>query len=382
MKRELGIYIHIPFCYSKCYYCDFNSHIDQYSYIEKYIEYLKKEIDLYENSIKEYKLKTIFFGGGTPSLIDQKYICEIIEYIYKKMNTQYLEEITIEANPKTLNEAKLSAYRDAGVNRISLGLQTLNDNLLKNIGRIHSVQDFYDTYNLIRKNGFKNINVDIMFNLPNQSVTDVLDTLEKVVELDIEHISLYSLKVEEGTPFYNMYESGEITLPDEDIEREMYHRSIRFLEDRGYKQYEISNFSKKDYECKHNLIYWKLKPYIGLGLSAHSNIGSYRYGNVESFSDYFSLIDEKKLPIIKDEKEFIDIDMEIAEYIILGLRLTKGIDKQEFKLKYNKGIEEVFKENLDKFINQGLICQDDKVIRLTKRGLDLCNLVFMELLPD
>lgn len=382
MKKQLGIYVHIPFCESKCYYCDFNSHTNKNKYIDKYIHYLKKEIDLYSKTLKEYELKTIFFGGGTPSFINEKYIREILQCIYKKIDIEKLQEITLEANPKTLNDEKLNIYKKIGVNRLSLGLQTLDEKLLKDIGRIHSVKDFYDTYNLVRKHGFNNINVDIMFNLPNQTVKDLLKTLENIVDLDVDHISLYSLKLEEGTYMYKKYEKGELILPDEDIERDMYHKAIDFLEERGYKHYEISNFAKPGYESKHNLMYWKLKPYIGVGLSAHSNINSYRYGNVSSFDDYFKLLDEKKQPVDIDEKEYIDIDMEIVEYIMLGLRLTDGIDIEEFKEKYKKDIEVAFNNKLKKIIEKGLITKKNSRIMLTKKGLDLCNTVFIELLPN
>lgn len=381
MKEDLSIYIHIPFCYSKCYYCDFNSTTKDDGNIEKYIKYLKKEIDIYSKTLDDYKLKTIFFGGGTPSLIDEKYIKEILTYINSKIDTSQLTEITIESNPKTVNLKKLNTYKRVGINRISLGVQTLNDKLLKTIGRSHTSEDFYKTYDLIKKVGFKNINVDIMFNLPGQKKNDLIDTLRRVIDLDISHISLYSLSIEEGTPFYEMEERGEISLASEDIEREMYHDSIDFLEARGYPQYEISNFSKKGYECVHNLVYWRVKPYIGIGLSAHSNINNKRYGNLEDFSSYFSYIDDNKLPIDKDTKENIDIDMEIYEYIMLGLRLNRGINLKDFKIRFKRDLESAFKGKLEKFKEDGLITEDKEILKLTDKGLDVCNLIFVEILP-
>lgn len=381
-KKDLSIYIHIPFCYSKCYYCDFNSSTDKNPYVSKYIEYLKKEINLYEQTLKQYNLKTIFFGGGTPSYIDGKYIKEILEHIYSKMDSSKLIEVTVESNPKTLDLDKLNTYKESKVNRISLGVQTLDDKLLKNIGRSHSVKDFYDTYELVRQTGFENINVDIMFNLPGQTIEDLIDTLKKVIALDVPHISLYSLSLEEGTPLFYMYEDGKLELSDEDVEREMYHRAIEYLKSEGYNQYEISNFAKANYQCNHNLAYWKLKPYIGLGLSAHSNINSYRYGNVKDFDNYFDLIDNFNFPIDTSSKETIDIDMEIAEYVMLGLRLNDGIDKLEFKNRYKINIEDVFNGKLEKFKNDGLIDENELHIVLTDKGLDLCNIVFMEILPD
>lgn len=382
MKKELSIYIHIPFCYSKCYYCDFNSYTSKNQYIEKYIKYLKNEIDLYGEKLKEYKLKTIFFGGGTPSHIEGEYIADILEHIYTKIDISELVEVTVESNPKTLDLKKLNTYKDSGVNRISLGVQTLDDKLLKSIGRIHSAKDFYDTYEIIRQIGFKNINVDIMFNLPEQTIEDLLDTLKKVTSLNVPHISLYSLKIEEGTPFFKMYEDGKVELSDEETEREMYHKAIEFLASEKYHQYEISNFAKDGYECLHNLTYWKLGAYIGIGLSAHSNIDLFRYGNVDNFDSYFEYIDNGDLPIDIDSKEFIERDMEIAEYIMLGLRLNSGIDKSEFKIKYKLDIEDVFKGKLEQFKNEDLILETEYKIMLTQKGLDLCNIIFMEILPD
>ena len=381
MKKELSIYIHIPFCYSKCYYCDFNSStVDEN--IEQYIVYLKKEIDLYEETLKDYKLTTIFFGGGTPSFIDEKYIVEVLEHIYSKIDTSELIEVTVESNPKTLSLEKLQAYKKARVNRISLGVQTLDDHLLKSIGRAHTADDFYKTYELLKECGFENINADVMFNLPGQQESDLIDTLDKMTNLDIPHISLYSLSIEEGTRFYEMERKGEISLSSEDTERSMYHSSIEFLKNRGYAQYEISNFAKPRYECVHNLTYWKLKPYIGLGLSAHSNINSLRYGNVQDFKSYFKNIDEHRLPIDEETKETIDLDMEIAEYIMLGLRLNEGIDKKEFKDRYTLDVVDIFNEKLEKFKKDGLIYENETTLKLTDKGLDICNVIFMEILPD
>ncbi len=381
MKQDLSIYIHIPFCYSKCYYCDFNSSTKDNKNIEKYIKYLKKEIDIYSETLMNYKLKTIFFGGGTPSFIDEKYIEEILLHIYSKIDISDLTEVTIESNPRTLSLEKLNTYKRAGVNRISLGVQTLNDKLLKTIGRTHTSDDFYNTYDLLKEVGFKNINVDIMFNLPGQKKSDLLDTLKKMVDLDVTHISLYSLSIEEGTPFYEMEERGEISLSSEDIEREMYHESIEFLEENEYPQYEISNFSKSGYECIHNLAYWRLKPYIGLGLSAHSNINSTRHGNVSSFNSYFKCIDNNELPIDQETKENIDRDMKVAEYIMLGLRLNEGIEKSEFKNRYGIDVEDAFKGKLEKFKKDDLIIEDKETLKLTDKGLDVCNLIFVEILP-
>lgn len=346
---------------------------------EKYVSYIKKEIDLYEKDLNDYNVSTIFIGGGTPTIIDGKFIYDIIEYIHKKTNTNKVKEITIEANPKTLNEEKLIIYKNAGINRISIGLQSMNNMMLKKIGRIHTVEDFISTYNLVRKHEFNNVSFDLMYNLPEQTLEDSIRTLELATKLEPEHISYYSLKVEEGTPFYNKYINNQLILPDEDTERDMYHNGIELLEHKGYCHYEISNFSKRGYESKHNVIYWNCEPYIGLGISAHSYFNNYRYGNIEDMNLYFNQISNKNLAIA--EKEYIDKNMEMAEYLILGLRLIQGINYKKFEEKFNTNINEVYGKTIDKFINEGLLVESKGNLRLSKHGLDLCNIVFMEILP-
>lgn len=346
--------------------------------VSKYISYLKKEIEIYSHKLKDYSLNTVFIGGGTPSYIDGRYIYEILDSVNRYFNTSNLIEVSIEANPKTLDERKLDIYKNAGINRISLGVQTLDDKLLKKIGRIHTSKDFMQTYNIIRKKGFENINTDIMFNLPGQKIEDVLDTLKKIINLDVEHISFYSLKLEEGTPFYSKYYKDQSELPDEDTERNMYYRGIELLERKGYIHYEISNFARKNYECKHNLIYWNVKPYLGVGLGAHSNMSKKRWSNRLNFEDYFSSLDREIEPI--QDVEYINKATEMSEFVILGLRLIKGIWKDDFKKRFGIEIYEVFGEQLEKFQIECLIKIDNGNIRLTRRGIDLSNIVFAELL--
>ena len=376
--KEIAIYIHIPFCESKCYYCDFCSYSNQDSIVDKYLKYLKTEIDIYSHILKDYVVKTIFIGGGTPSYIDAKYILDIFNYLNKRLNLHNAIEISIEINPKTLNKEKLTVYKNVGINRLSLGVQSLDDTILSKLGRIHTRKDFLDTYRLLRNNGFNNINVDIMFNLPNQSIKDVINTLNEVISLDVEHISYYSLKIEEGTAFYQMYKRSQLTLPNENEERLMYHKGIELLESSMYKHYEISNFAKKGYECKHNMFYWTVKPYIGIGLSAHSNINQQRYGNTGSFKDYFNDLDNLKLPATY--RETIDKATEMSEYMILGLRLIDGIKKNNFKDRFGIDINKAFKDKLKILHSKGLLINNVHTVKLTAKGLDLSNRVFMELL--
>ena len=378
--KELAVYIHIPFCKSKCHYCDFLSFSNKNELMDKYFDYLNREIALYSEMVRDYSVKTVFLGGGTPSNVEPKYIFDILNSIHKKFNIDKVNEVTIEVNPKTVNEDKLRIYKSIGINRISMGAQTLNDDLLKEIGRVHTVKDFYDSFNLIRSFGFENLNIDLMFNLPKQTLSDVVSTLEVVSGLDVEHISFYSLILEEGTRFYKRYSEGRLDLPDEELEREMYHRGIKVLKSHGYKHYEISNFAKPSYECKHNLFYWKVKPYIGLGLGAHSNINGLRYWNEVSFENYFDSLENRKLPI--DGSEKIDNAMEMAEYLILGLRLVDGVKLDDFYDRFHISIDSIYGSVLKKHEKSGLICNDGDRIRLTSKGLDLANIVFVDLLPN
>jgi len=377
--KELAIYIHIPFCGKKCYYCDFTSFSGMDKRVNEYMDFLIKEMDLYKDILKEYTIKTIFIGGGTPSYIEGKHILRIIEFIRENYNSSAIEEITIEANPGTLNREKLIQYKEAGVNRISLGVQTLNDKLLKSIGRNHSSKDVIENIELLRELEFSNINVDLMFALPNQTLEDCISTLEVVTDLEVEHISYYSLILEEKTLMDKWYREGKIQLPDDELDRQMYHKGVEFLKSRGYKHYEISNFCKTGYECKHNLFYWKLKPYVGFGISSHSNIGNKRFCNFSNFKDYFNYLKESKLPI--SEVEHIDRNMEMAEYMIMGLRLIDGINKDMFKKRFNKDIKEIYGGVINKYTKGGLLQEDGVNIKFTEKGLDLSNIVYVDILP-
>ena len=290
-NKEIGIYVHIPFCKRKCYYCDFISYTNKDDKIEEYVEAVKKEIEL--QKIRS-EITTIYIGGGTPSYIESKYIIEIMEEICKK-NVSNNAEITIEVNPGTVTIEKLKDYKKCGINRLSIGLQSVQDELLKQIGRIHNFEQFLETYKMARKVGFKNINVDLMLGLPTQRIKDLRESLEKVLELQPEHISVYSLIVEDGTPIANKIEKGEMQLPEEELERNMYCYVKNTLELNGYKHYEISNFAKKGYESKHNMNCWNQKEYIGIGAAAHSYRDITRYSNTEKIEEYIRNVKNEKL---------------------------------------------------------------------------------------
>lgn len=376
---DLALYVHIPFCLKKCNYCDFISFPNKFDYVEKYTDALVKEIRLYSSVGKKFKLNTVFIGGGTPSSINSIYIEKIMDGIYKYFDTNELKEVTIETNPKTLDKEKLVRYRESGINRISMGVQTLNDNLLKILGRIHNTEDFYKNYDLVRNLGFNNVNLDLMFGLPFQTLEDVIYTLKEVIKLEPTHLSFYGLIVEKGTKFYDLNNRGKLNLPDEDLERAMYHKGMEYLVSNGYEHYEISNFAKKGYECKHNLFYWELKPYIGLGIGAHSNIFGKRYWNFADIKKYISSLDNGSFPV--SEEEVIDKDMEMAEYCILGLRLIRGIDKKNFLGRFGIDIKEIYGKIIERHVKGGLLYENENRIYLTKRGLDLSNIVEVDFLP-
>lgn len=385
--KDIGIYVHIPFCKHKCYYCDFISYANKESLVERYINVLIREItDVatgnrldYENGIDElFNVNTIYIGGGTPSFIESKYIVNIISTIKEYFKINENAEITLEVNPGTVDENKLKDYFNASVNRLSIGLQATNDSLLKEIGRIHTYEEFLNTYKLARKIGFKNINADLMIGLPKQTIEDVEKAVNDLIKLGLEHISVYSLILEEGTVLEEQVRSGKLKLPEDEKEREMYWKVKSILEANGYIHYEISNFAKKGYESQHNLDCWRQKEYVGFGVAAHSYTNGVRYSNIENLEEYIENYENDKLEdnFVFNEKQ--THNMKVKEYMMLGLRKLKGVSIQEFKEKFAANPIYVFKNELEKLVNEDLLEIDGDYIRLTKRGLDLANLVWEE----
>ena len=374
--KELGIYIHIPFCKKKCYYCDFISYQGKTDLIEKYIESICLEIDNWKNStnIKQYNVTSIYIGGGTPSYIEPKHISKILKHLNEFINKNV--EITIEVNPGTVINSKLENYKEVGINRLSIGLQETHDELLKTIGRIHTYEEFLNTYNWARGVGFKNINVDLMVGLPNQTIQDIKESLEKVVKLKPEHISVYSLILEEGTKLEKQIEKGSLSLPNEDVERAMYWYVKNTLEKSGFKHYEISNFAKEQKESKHNMNCWNQHQYRGFGIAAHSYIEGVRFSNTTILEDYIENISKEDYDqnIRVHERQTTDI-ME-KEYMLLGLRKLEGVSITEFKNKYKENPLFLFREELNELVEQKLIIICGDKIKLTSKGLDLANLVW------
>lgn len=372
--KKIGIYIHIPFCKQKCYYCDFISFAQKEELQEKYVRAIIQEIENFLKENQNLEIATIYIGGGTPSSIDDTYIKKILQLF----NKYHPEEVTIEVNPGTVNREKLENYKKAGVNRLSIGLQSSENRLLKKIGRIHNFEDFLTTYHLAKEIGFSNSNVDLMIGLPEQSIADIKNTLEKVVKLEPKHISVYSLIVEENTKIARMLEKGEIKLPEEEEERNMYWYVKNFLELQGYHHYEISNFAKNGYESKHNLDCWEQKEYVGFGVSAHSYMNEIRYSNTEELETYIKNCEEKNFEQNKIIQERQNDFTQEQEYMMLGLRKIDGISIQKFKNKFGENPIFVFRKVLSKLVEENLLQITENNIMLTNKGLDLANLVWEE----
>jgi oxygen-independent coproporphyrinogen III oxidase len=374
--ETLGLYIHFPFCIKKCNYCDFPSYDGKQSLMKAYLDALIKEISHLAFVLDGYKVDTIFMGGGTPTIFSGEDIQKVLDACYLYMDIDNGAEMTIEANPGTLDDEKLYRLKRGGINRLSIGLQAWQDRHLKALGRVHTCQDFIDSIYMARKYGFKNINADIIFNLPNQTMDDWIETIEGICGLGLEHVSAYSLRVEEHTPFYSMQKQGRLLLPKEELERDMYHKGIKVLSDKGFKHYEISNFALPGRECRHNLIYWQNHQYIGCGSGAHSFFKGKRFANTRYPESYIQLIAKGKSPVVFSED--IGKKTERFETVMLGLRLVDGIDKNLFKSRFNHDFEFYYADAMERLKKQGLLVEDKYRIKLTSKGLDLQNTVLME----
>lgn len=375
---EIGVYVHIPFCIKKCYYCDFVSYPNKFEMQKKYIKKLIEEIEDNKEKLKNNEITTIYIGGGTPSSINPELIKNIVNKICELGNVENKEniEITIEVNPGTVTKENLQMYRDCGINRLSIGLQSTNNRLLKEIGRIHNYEQFLNTYNSSVEVGFNNINVDLMLGLPNQNIMDLKESLEKIIKLkpSPKHISVYSLIVEEDTQIEKMINDGELELPKEEEERNQYKYTKNYLELNGYKHYEISNFAKMGYESKHNMNCWEQKQYVGFGVAAHSYINGCRYSNTCDLEEYLN----NKSKDIKTIHEQQDLDDMKKEYMLLGLRKIDGVSISKFKEKFGENPIYIFRKELQKLTEEKLVVIDLDNIKLTNSGLDFANLVWEE----
>jgi len=395
-KQTMGIYIHIPFCIKKCEYCDFLSGVGTINEMTSYVNALIIEIRSYAR--KKYPVSSIFFGGGTPSIIEVTHIISIMNAVWDTFIIEESAEITLEANPGTLTREKIRGYREAGINRISLGLQSTDNEELKALGRIHSYEEFLESYKIIRQEGLCNVNIDLMSGLPLQSVASWENTLRRVVVLKPEHIAAYGLIIEEGTPFFGIYaeddkkrDAGEVTkyLPCEADEREMYHLTKKILKENGYERYEISNYAKKGYECRHNIGYWRRSNYIGFGNGSSSMMDNVRFANQSDIHLYIEgkgmqssenglsvRAGEQLLP--KEEK--LSVKEQMEEFLFLGLRMMEGIHIGEFERKFQVSFQDMYKAVVDNLVNKGLITVVEQRIRLTDAGIDISNYVLVQFL--
>lgn len=374
---ELGLYLHLPFCISKCPYCDFNSYqLKEDNQISSYISALYKEITTYSQKLKKINIRTIYFGGGTPTILSGVQIYNILEFCKDKFTVDKNAEITIEANPGTLDGEKIKLLIESGINRLSLGAQSFNDLFLKKLGRIHNTQDIIDSYYLAREKGFNNINIDIMFALPDQTTKDFQITLKKAVSLKPDHLSLYNLTIKSGTEYYKKYKGSKLKLPTEDEEFDMYNWAIKYLEENDFEHYEIANFARPHKRSMHNLIYWQNKPYLGIGAGAYSFIRGYRYMNFKDPARYIKEVMDDKLPIDNGEK--LSLRKRMIETIILGLRTKDGVGYKKFKTRFKVDINNIFHKQINELVNLGLLQKDDFKIKLTKRGIFLADTVFRE----
>ena len=385
MGKEMEIYVHIPFCVRKCAYCDFLSGPANKETIDNYVEALMNEIrgvpkwntplSLFDN------VTSVFIGGGTPSILEGAQIEKLLQTLREKFNIDANAEITIEINPGTVQRDKLKCYKKAGINRISFGLQSTNDDELKLLGRIHTYEEFLESYKMARECGFDNINVDLISAIPNQSILSWEMSLRKIVELEPEHISAYSLIVEEGTPFAEQYGEGtpkHYELPTEEEERQMYRRTETILNDAGFHRYEISNYAKEGKECKHNLGYWERKNYLGLGLGASSLIENVRFKNIDDIKIYM-----EKSHNPSETKEYVEEltkKEQMEEFVFLGLRKMQGISLVTFESIFGKMLMEVYGENIERMQKEQLLEIENEYLKLTQRGIDISNYVIAEIL--
>ena len=374
-EKKLELYIHIPFCVKKCDYCDFLSFPADSNTQIRYVHALLQEIRYYGNLLGDYHVPTIYIGGGTPSWLEENLIYTVLQQVASSFHVEADAEISIECNPGTVTAKKLNVYQSAGINRLSIGLQSTNNEELKALGRIHTCDQFLKTYELARNAGFENINIDLMSAIPDQTYEGWIHNLRTVAGLDPEHISAYSLIIEEGTPFA----SRTLKLPDEDTEYNMYEATAQILGEYGFEQYEISNYAKKGRECRHNVGYWIRQDYLGFGLGASSLYGKERFANTQDMKKYLEnsrtpeKIREKEPPLTRED--------EMAEFMFLGLRMTRGISKAEFERQFGSEIDAIYGDVLRKYKSMGLLLEENGRIFLSREGIHVSNSVMADFLP-
>ena len=382
MRKKLELYVHIPFCEKKCLYCDFLSFSAEDDLHKAYVDKLIEEIRVQAKNYSDYQISSIFIGGGTPSVIKAVYISNIMSAIYEAFIVESLAEVSIECNPGTVDIDKLLVYKQSGINRISVGLQSSIDKELQHLGRVHTYADFLYSYEKIRESGYKNVNIDLMSALPWQTLDSWKSTLKKVVMLKPEHISAYSLIIEEGTEFSKIYGSpeGRKFLPTEEVERDMYHSTIDILKNYGYERYEISNYAKPGYESKHNIGYWTGEEYLGFGIGASSYVYGRRFHVEKDIKKYLDINMKRDIMPLYQNIHELSTKEKMEEFMFLGLRLTKGVLVTDFYDRFGMELIDVFEKQVQKNISFGLLKYDNLYLRLTDKGLDLSNRVMGDFL--
>ncbi len=378
MKKKLSIYIHIPFCARRCGYCNFVTFVEKENYMFDYVNALIKEMKTYSKAAENHVVQSVYIGGGTPSYLHKGLMLKIFKALKENFNFMRNPEITVEANPNSLTEEKLEEYKACGVNRLSIGAQTCNNHILKNIDRLHNFDDFKESLELAQAKGFDNISVDMLIGLPKQKKADVIKMLKYLVSHDVKHISAYSLILERGTPMFNKVSSGKAVLPTEDATVEMYNSVYKYLNKKGFKRYEVSNFAIPDYESIHNTVYWTLGEYIGLGVAAHSYFGGDRFANTTGLDDYINKVDAKKSPII--DRETLTPQEQKEETIMLSLRTSKGINIESFNYKFNCNLLEDKKTEINFLLNNRFIVVERGFLRLAENAFYVLNSVVQKLI--
>ena len=366
--KPTSAYVHIPFCTQICYYCDFSKVFIKNQPVDSYLEHLIEEYDSYD--IK--KLRTLYIGGGTPTALSAPQLAFLLEKLTDKLDLSYLEELTIEANPGDLDQEKIAILKDSPVNRVSLGVQTFNDRMLKQIGRSHSEKDIYENIANLKKAGFDNISIDLIYALPKQTMEDVKTNVAKAIALDIPHMSLYSLILENHTVFMNRMRRGKLPLPKEDLEAEMFEYIIAELEKAGFDHYEISNFSKPGFESRHNLMYWDNAEYYGIGAGASGYVNGVRYKNHGPIRHYMQAVEAGNTRV---QEEVLTLKEKMEEEMFLGLRKKSGVSKKRFEEKFGLSFEDHYGAVVSELTEQGLLVPDRDIVRMTKQGLFLGDTV-------
>lgn len=380
MKKDLGLYIHIPFCVKKCAYCDFLSWKGSDEEREAYVQALEKEISSYSEFAKDYRVSTVFFGGGTPSVLEGEQTERILKKIRDTFRVEKDAEITLEMNPGTAQKEKLLLYRELGINRLSIGLQSVKNENLKLLGRIHTYGDFLDSYRMAREAGFDNISADLISSLPGQTLEEWKEELEILQETPLEHISVYQLIIEKGTEFYEKYGEHEELLPDVETSREIYLWTGKYLKEHGFEQYEISNYARPSRKSRHNLRYWERKDYLGLGLGAASMVHNIRMSNTRDWEKYIEGTQNPKR--LREEVEFLEEPRQMEEFMFLGLRKTEGVSRKEFRRIFGRDLDMVYEKALQKHLENGMLEASKDRIRLSQAGILVSNQVLSDFIFD